>query len=214
MRVVRYAERWQRVCERHHRWHLGADADHGMENFNLRESPEVAEAQRRWAGVERHARRAGVEPAEVFGLARAVVCRWWKHSLHWEQERIWPRRACEQAGWNYRRLAPLDAVLAANLRWLAGYRHPRNQIRPDLTAAVLAAFAHPRPLIDGVQAVGDPIEVLPAAFHALWHGHLSVPLERLLHERVLLQPGILPPSEAVRAANPHYKTGGRFREGP
>ncbi|MFF9011151.1 TnsA-like heteromeric transposase endonuclease subunit [Streptomyces goshikiensis] len=123
-------------------------------------------------------------------------------------------RACEQVGWSYRRLEPLDAVLAANLRWLAGYRHPLNQIRPNLTAAVLAAFARPCPLIDGVEAVGDPIEVLPAAFHALWHGHLSVPLERPLHERVLVQPGILPPSEAVRAAGPHAKAGGRFREGP
>lgn len=117
-------------------------------------------------------------------------------------------RACEQVGWSYQRLEPLDAVLAANLRWLAGYRHPRNQIRPDLTAAVLAAFARPRPLIDGVQAVGDPIEVLPAAFHALWHGHLSVPLERPLHERVLVEPGVLSPAEAVRAASPHDMASG------
>ncbi|MFD7262199.1 TnsA-like heteromeric transposase endonuclease subunit [Streptomyces sp. NPDC059874] len=123
-------------------------------------------------------------------------------------------RACEQVGWSYQRLEPLDAVLAANLRWLAGYRHPRNQIRPALTAAVLEAFAQPRPLIEGVEAVGDPIEVLPAAFHALWHGHLSVPLDRPLHERVLVQPGILPPSEAVTLAGPRYETGGRFREVP
>ncbi|WP_369780701.1 TnsA-like heteromeric transposase endonuclease subunit [Streptomyces sp. R33] len=120
-------------------------------------------------------------------------------------------QACEQVGWSYQRLEPLDAVLAANLRWLGGYRHPRNQIRPALTAAVLEAFARPRPLIEGVQAVGDQIEVLPAAFHALWHGHLSVPLDRPLHERVLVQVGILPRSEAV-AAGPHYEIGGRFRE--
>ncbi|MFD5513709.1 TnsA-like heteromeric transposase endonuclease subunit [Streptomyces sp. NPDC127051] len=121
-------------------------------------------------------------------------------------------RACEQVGWTYRRLEPLEPVLAANLRWLAGYRHPRNQVRPALTAAVLEAFAFPRPLIEGVEAVGDPIEVLPAAFHALWHGHLSVPLDRPLHERVLVQPGAVPRSEAVAAAGPGHETGRWFRD--
>ncbi|MFG2880702.1 hypothetical protein ACGFYU_37805 [Streptomyces sp. NPDC048337] len=31
VRAVRYAERWQRACERHHRWQLDADVDHGLE---------------------------------------------------------------------------------------------------------------------------------------------------------------------------------------
>ena len=34
-------------------------------------------------------------------------------------------RACESVGWQYRRVGVVDAVLAANVRWLAGYRHPR-----------------------------------------------------------------------------------------
>jgi hypothetical protein len=83
--------------------------------------------------------------------------------------------ACAHIGWTYRRLPPLDDVLTANLKWLAGYRHPRNA-RPHLAAAV-----H--------EAVGDPIEVLPAVFHALWHGHLATPLNVPLHERVLVGPG-------------------------
>ena len=33
--------------------------------------------------------------------------------------------ACELVGWGYRRVGALDPVLAANVRWLAGYRHPR-----------------------------------------------------------------------------------------
>ncbi|WP_434095590.1 TnsA-like heteromeric transposase endonuclease subunit [Streptomyces goshikiensis] len=124
-------------------------------------------------------------------------------------------RACEQVGWTYRRLTPLEPVLAANLRWLAGYRHPRNQVRPALTASVLDAFACPRPLIEGVEAVGDPIEVLPAAFHALWNGHLHVPLDKPLHERVLVQPGTLPSSKAHTATGPDPEAGGgRFREVP
>ncbi|MFB7459214.1 TnsA-like heteromeric transposase endonuclease subunit [Streptomyces sp. NPDC056188] len=97
--------------------------------------------------------------------------------------------ACAQAGWSYRRLEPLDKTPAANLKWLAGYRHPRNAGRPPLAAAVREAFAQPRPLIEGAEAVGDPIEVLPAVFHALWHGHLTTSLNVPLHERVLVSTG-------------------------
>lgn len=32
---------------------------------------------------------------------------------------------CASAGWAYRRVGVLDPVFAANVRWLAGYRHPR-----------------------------------------------------------------------------------------
>ncbi|MGW4985243.1 TnsA-like heteromeric transposase endonuclease subunit [Streptomyces mirabilis] len=96
--------------------------------------------------------------------------------------------ACTQIGWTYRRLPPLDDILAANLKWLASYRHPRNAGRLGLTAAVLDAFTRPRPLLEGAQAAGDPIEVLPAVFHALWHGQLTTPLETPLHERILVGP--------------------------
>lgn len=95
--------------------------------------------------------------------------------------------ACEQIGWSYRRLAPLDEVAAANLKWLAGYRHPRHRGRTGLLEAVVDAFAGPRPLAEGVAAVGDPIEVLPVAFHALWAGLLKVAMDVPLHERVLVQ---------------------------
>ncbi|MFJ2137013.1 TnsA-like heteromeric transposase endonuclease subunit [Streptomyces sp. NPDC087845] len=103
--------------------------------------------------------------------------------------------ACAHIGWTYRRLPPLDDILAANLRWLAGYRHPRNAGRPGLTSAVLEAFARPRPLIEGAEATGDPIEVLSTVFHSLWHGQLTTDLNTPLHERVLLGPG----TGAVRA---------------
>ncbi|MGW0964517.1 TnsA-like heteromeric transposase endonuclease subunit [Streptomyces gelaticus] len=95
--------------------------------------------------------------------------------------------ACAQVGLVYRRLEPLEKTLAANLKRLAGYRHPRNQGHPGLAAAVLEAFTQPRPLIEGVEAIGDAIEVLPVAFHALWHGQLTVALDVPLHERALVQ---------------------------
>ncbi|MEU7697573.1 TnsA-like heteromeric transposase endonuclease subunit [Streptomyces sp. NPDC039028] len=100
-----------------------------------------------------------------------------------------PKRSkAEELGWAYRRLAPLDDVLAANLKWLAGYRHPRNAGRPGLTRTVVEAFTRPRPLIEAAEAAGDPIEVLPAVFHALWHGRVAADLEMPLHERVLVGP--------------------------
>src|SRR5260370_36803407 len=37
--------------------------------------------------------------------------------------------ACALAGWDYRRIGALDPVLAANLRWLGGYRRPRHAVR-------------------------------------------------------------------------------------
>jgi hypothetical protein len=108
--------------------------------------------------------------------------------------------ACADTGWIYRRLAPLDEVLAANLKWLAGYRHPRNQGRAGLMPAVLDAFARPRPLIEGAQAAGDPIEVLPVVFHALWHHILTTPLTTPLHERVTVATGSFRADRAIRAA--------------
>jgi hypothetical protein len=146
--VVRYIERWQRVCGRHHRWQLDAGVDHGLENLDLRESPEVAQAQRRWAGVERRARRAGVEPAEVFGLARAVVCRWWEQALGWGEERIWPARLHRLAGgdagprfWWWHAVARdvvvfpevvavADALVDPAMEELAWADSGREQIRP------------------------------------------------------------------------------------
>ncbi|WP_239004041.1 TnsA-like heteromeric transposase endonuclease subunit [Nocardia panacis] len=39
-------------------------------------------------------------------------------------------RACASVGWEYRRVGAVPAVLAANRRRLAGYRHPRC-VRPE-----------------------------------------------------------------------------------
>ncbi|MFJ9847592.1 DNA-binding protein [Kitasatospora sp. NPDC101155] len=98
VRVVRYAQRWDRVCTRHGRWLLDADADQALEFLDVRGLPEIAAAQRRWAPVARRAMRAGVGPGEVFGVAYAVVCQWWDLALEWEQERIWPARLHRLAG--------------------------------------------------------------------------------------------------------------------
>jgi len=100
LRAVRYLPRRQRICLRHGRWLLDADADQPLEHLDLRLLPEVVAAQRRWPGAARRALRAGVEPQQAFTLAHAVVARWWEQALHWEQEEIWPRRLHHLAGGN------------------------------------------------------------------------------------------------------------------
>jgi hypothetical protein len=83
--------------------------------------------------------------------------------------------ACESAGWGYRRVGVPDPVLAANVRWLAGYRHPRC-LRGEYQAGLLEAFAAPVPLLDGALSVGDRIAVLPSVFHLMWTGVLAADL--------------------------------------
>lgn len=83
--------------------------------------------------------------------------------------------ACESVGWGYRRVGVPDPVLAANVRWLAGYRHPRC-LRQDHRVRLLEAFASPAPLLAGAQAVGDRIAVLPSLFHLMWTGALAADL--------------------------------------
>lgn len=85
-------------------------------------------------------------------------------------------RACEAVGWQYRRVGALDPVLAANLRWLAGYRHRRYH-QPDRAGQLRQAFARPAALMEGVTAVGDPLGVLPVLFHLLWRRELQTDLQ-------------------------------------
>lgn len=48
VRAVRYLPHRQRVCPRHGRWLLDADADQPLEHLDVRHLPEVAAAQQRW----------------------------------------------------------------------------------------------------------------------------------------------------------------------
>ncbi len=97
-------------------------------------------------------------------------------------------RACELAGWSFRRVGAIDPVLLANVRWLAGYRHPRYHLEPVATR-LLAAFAEPTALFAGAERVGDHLAVLPVLYHLLWR--------RLLDVELGLAP--LGPHSAVRA---------------
>jgi hypothetical protein len=83
------------------------------------------------------------------------------------------RRACELAGWGFRRVGAPDPVRTANVAWLARYRHQRcgSQDVARLLAKVLVESA---PLMAGAVAAGDPMAVLPVLFHLMWRHVLTV----------------------------------------
>jgi len=84
-------------------------------------------------------------------------------------------QACAEVGWEFRRTAGPPAVLAANVRWLAGYRH-RRCFRDQVADRLLQVFGRPMPLLVGAREVGDPIVVLPVLFPLLWRGELRTDL--------------------------------------
>lgn len=85
-------------------------------------------------------------------------------------------RACAAAGWEFRRVGAVDPVLAANVRWLSRYRHPRCAGRPEVADALRRAFASPAFLSAGVAGAGDNIAVLPVLFHLIWRRVLAADL--------------------------------------
>jgi len=98
-------------------------------------------------------------------------------------------QACAEVGWEFRRTGGPPTVLAANVRWLSGYRHPRCR-RPDIAEDLLRVFSQPMPLLVGAREVGDPIAVLPVLYHLLWR--------QVLHAG--LTGAVLGPRSLVRSA--------------
>lgn len=75
--------------------------------------------------------------------------------------------ACAMAGnWSFRLVHELEPVLAANVRWLSGYRHPRHA-DADLGPLQRRVFADGAALLAGVSEVADPLRGLPVLFHLL-----------------------------------------------
>ena len=96
-------------------------------------------------------------------------------------------RACALVGWNYRLVGVPDPIVTANLRWLAGYRHPRHHL-PGTVEVLRRVFATPTPLMAGAEAAGDPIAVLPVLFHLLWCHALTIDQSTPLHQATLVSP--------------------------
>ncbi|MFI9228495.1 TnsA-like heteromeric transposase endonuclease subunit [Streptomyces rimosus] len=96
------------------------------------------------------------------------------------------RTACTAVGWGYRVVGEVDPVRMTNVRWLAGYRHPRHGASAEMVGLLLAVFSVPAPLVSQAALVGDPIAVLPVVFHLLWRGRLTADLSRPLTDTTLV----------------------------
>ncbi|MFJ3505696.1 TnsA-like heteromeric transposase endonuclease subunit [Streptomyces sp. NPDC090135] len=94
--------------------------------------------------------------------------------------------ACaREAGWEHRFAVAADPVVMANTRWLSGYRHPRCSVGIS-AAQVRSAFPEATALGAGALRLGDPIATLPAVYHQLWHGLLTMDWGRPLNEETLV----------------------------
>jgi hypothetical protein len=80
----------------------------------------------------------------------------------------------------------MDPVVAANHRWIAGYRHPRCG-DPATEARLLEAFGPGLPLMEGAEAAGDPLATLPVLFHLMWRRELAADLSLVLSDRTLVR---------------------------
>jgi hypothetical protein len=98
-------------------------------------------------------------------------------------------RACSEVGWDYRLVGMLDRVLAGNLRWLAGYRHPRHLLT-QVAEGLRAVVCEPRPLMEAACEVGDPVAVLPVLFHLMWRHELLAEMSVPLGPDTVLSPGV------------------------
>ena len=114
-------------------------------------------------------------------LAERTVRRWWSTAARWSGASRGTvafettRQACALVGWEYRLLGAPDQIVTANLRWLAGYRHPRY-LDVEVADRLRAAFAEPVALMGGAAAAGDPIAALPVLFHLIWRHDLVIDL--------------------------------------
>ena len=86
------------------------------------------------------------------------------------------QRACAAVGWGYRRVGVAGAVLAANVRWLSGFRHRRCGNAPAGSELVRRVAAGPVTVTDLAGCAGDRVAVLPALYHLLWRGVLGADL--------------------------------------
>ena len=95
-------------------------------------------------------------------------------------------RACAAVDWRYAVWDRMDAVVVANQRWLAGYRHPRC-FDEAVATRLLGVFTTPRPLMDGAELAGDSLGTLPVLYHLLWRQLLVADLAVVLSHRTIVR---------------------------
>lgn len=95
-------------------------------------------------------------------------------------------QACAEVGWRFRLVTGHDPIWLANVRWLAGYRHPRHAVQP-VVARLLEIFTQPRALVEGAAWAGDLIAVLPVVYHLLWSRRLHADLSERLEAATVVR---------------------------
>lgn len=98
-------------------------------------------------------------------------------------------QACAEAGWQFRRVGVIDPVVAANVRWLSRYRHPRYAGSDRTVGLLLETFMRPAPLWPAAAEVGDRLAVLPVLFHLMWRRELMADLTTRLSPSTLVYRG-------------------------
>ncbi|UUV28600.1 TnsA-like heteromeric transposase endonuclease subunit [Amycolatopsis roodepoortensis] len=105
----------------------------------------------------------------------------------------WTRRACERRGLGFEVWSGTDAVVLANVRFLAGYRRPET-IAADLAPVVLEAVAAPVSVGDlerRLSGSGSSSVLRPVILHLLWRSQLRADLSRPLDGDTLVQSGVV-----------------------
>ncbi|MCX4523644.1 TnsA-like heteromeric transposase endonuclease subunit [Streptomyces anulatus] len=98
--------------------------------------------------------------------------------------------ACAEVGWEFRLVGAPNPVVVRNVRWLAGYRHPRHRVEPAATR-LREVFAEPLALMGGAASAGEPLAVLPVLFHLLWSHELTAEMSQPLSAGSLVSSGVI-----------------------
>jgi hypothetical protein len=103
----------------------------------------------------------------------------------------WTRRVVEEEGWEYRVCSEPDVIVAANVRFLAGYRR-EEQFRREVVAAARKALTEPCCFDEAVDVVAacaiDRAAARSLVLHLLWLGWLTTDLSRSLQGSSLVVP--------------------------
>jgi hypothetical protein len=97
---------------------------------------------------------------------------------------------CDDAGWDYELRGEPDAMVAANLSWLAGFRRPMDAA--PFIEAILERAAEPVALRDLADETGPAVLTRPVVFHLLWRQLLSCDLSVALSDTTLVRSGDVP----------------------
>ncbi|MFF0458424.1 TnsA-like heteromeric transposase endonuclease subunit [Nocardia africana] len=105
----------------------------------------------------------------------------------------WTRRVCDRHGFEFEVWSGADAVVLANLRFLAGYRR-EGTVAAEAVEAVLGAVTAPVRIGDLERSLSKllpPWSIRPAVLHLLWRSVLRADLSRPLDGDAVVAAGVM-----------------------